>query len=55
MCRHKVSDRSKLLTRINQDCDLVEILLETVSYRIFAKVHQLRFVRFHFTEEKSGS
>lgn len=55
LCRRRVSERSKLLSRINADCDLLQIVLETVSYRFFAKAHPLRFVRFHFTEEQSGA
>lgn len=49
------STQSKLITRLNEVCDIIEIVLETTYYRIFTKPFKLRFLRSHFKKKKSGA
>ena len=49
------STQSKLITRLNEVCDLIEIVLETTYYRVFTKSHVLRFLRSHFKKKRSGA
>jgi len=42
--------RSRLISRLNEVCDLIEVVLETTYYRLFKKAYRLEFIRSHFQE-----
>jgi len=51
----RTNEQAKMVARLSDNCDLIEINLETKRMRVLRKIHALRLIRCHFLDEKTGA